>query len=110
MRDLKPNAASVINKNNPEWGAWGISKDCGEWYEILGKGRTTVLFKDEAEKFWEVNKIDSQENLLKQKAREILQNCTNLIDTAIETALNKTFKRSRNGYDFLQKISDNYCA
>jgi hypothetical protein len=32
---------------HPEWGVWGVSRDCGEWWEIRGRGGDRVLFKSE---------------------------------------------------------------
>lgn len=39
---------TVQNKTHPEWGAFGVMRDCGDWWEIRGRGGDRVLFKTEA--------------------------------------------------------------
>ena len=45
---------SVVCKTNPEWGKWGICRDCGLWFNIVAQGRSGVLSKTEADEFWEI--------------------------------------------------------
>lgn len=51
---IKVRACSIRCKTNPEWGTWGVYEDKGSFFEIHGQGGGRVLFKSEADKFWEV--------------------------------------------------------
>lgn len=55
MKNLKPRKTTIENKDHPEWGTFGVYEDCGEYYEIHGRGGSRILFKSEAEKFWKVS-------------------------------------------------------
>lgn len=54
MRNLPVRRCSIENIEHPEWGAFGIMEDRGEYYEIHGRGGGRVLHKDEAVRFWRV--------------------------------------------------------
>lgn len=46
----------IINKNRPEWGEFSVHLERGgEWYEITGRGGSTVLHFGEL-KFWTIIK------------------------------------------------------
>jgi hypothetical protein len=50
---IKVRACSIRNKDNPEWGTWGVMEDRGSYFEIFNHG-WRVLFKSEADEHWEV--------------------------------------------------------
>jgi hypothetical protein len=52
QENIKLRACSIICKDSPEWGTWGVMEDQGLWYVIQGKRGSRVLSKDEAAKFW----------------------------------------------------------
>lgn len=54
MRHLPVGRVSIICKDHPEWGKWGVSYDHGGWYDIINSYGSRTLDKWEAEKFWEV--------------------------------------------------------
>ena len=54
VEKIKVRACSIICKTNPEWGTFGVMEDKGLWYDIFGRGGWRILFKWEANKFWEV--------------------------------------------------------
>lgn len=54
MHNLPVRAVSIMHIDHPEWGTFGITEDRGEYYGIRGRSGDTVLFKDEAAKFWRV--------------------------------------------------------
>lgn len=51
---IKVRACQILNVANPAWGTFGVMEDCGEYYEIQGDTGRRILFKSEANKFWEV--------------------------------------------------------
>ena len=51
---IEVRSCSIINKNNPEWGTFGVTEDKGTHFEILGRSGSRVLSKTEADKFWSV--------------------------------------------------------
>jgi hypothetical protein len=53
---IKIRVCQIICLKNPEWGTWGVMADRGYFFEILGNAGHRILFKDEADKFWEVKK------------------------------------------------------
>ena len=48
-----PRRTSIINREHPEWGTWGIMEHKGDWYEIANERGGKVLFASEF-KFWAV--------------------------------------------------------
>ena len=54
MKALPVRKVSILCSAHPEWGTFGVMEDKGDWYDIFGRGGWRVLFKDEAERFWEV--------------------------------------------------------
>lgn len=38
----------VVCEAHPEWGNWGVIRDCGEWFEIRAERHDRILFKCEA--------------------------------------------------------------
>tara|TARA_R110000822_G_scaffold219954_1_gene354037 strand:+ start:369 stop:557 length:189 start_codon:yes stop_codon:yes gene_type:complete len=50
---IKVRACSIICNDHPEWGTWGVTEDCGLWFNIYNRGGR-VLSKSEADKFWSV--------------------------------------------------------
>ncbi len=54
MTNLPVRACSIQNRQNPEWGTFGIMEDHGMYYDIHGRSGGRILSKDEAEKFWEI--------------------------------------------------------
>jgi hypothetical protein len=58
MTNLPVRRVSIVCKDHPEWGTWGVYEDRGDHYEIHASGGQggRTLFKDEAVKFWEVAK------------------------------------------------------
>ena len=55
-QQIKVRACSIVCDEHPEWGTWGVMEDRGDWFEILGRSGSRVLFKSEADKFWSVTK------------------------------------------------------
>ena len=56
MLHLPVRKCSIICKDHPEWGTWGVYEDRGDWYEIHGDAGGRVLYKSEAVSSWEVVK------------------------------------------------------
>lgn len=56
MENIVVRGTTIICKDNPEWGTWGIMEDCGDWFEIRNSRGTRVLFKSEFLEHWEVVK------------------------------------------------------
>lgn len=51
---IKVRACSIVCKDHPEWGTWGVMEDKGSFFEIYGRAGGRVLDKDEADRFWHV--------------------------------------------------------
>lgn len=58
QKNMKENIL-IINKQHPEWGAWGVLRkyDTGIW-EIRGNSGDRVLFESEF-RFWVVANLDN---------------------------------------------------
>ena len=55
--NITPGASSVMCREHPEWGTFGIRIERGgEWYEIIGRSGSRVLAFSEAATFWVVVK------------------------------------------------------
>lgn len=54
MRNLPVRACSIVCREHPEWGSWGVMEDRGDYYEIHASGGQggRVLDKAEAVEHW----------------------------------------------------------
>jgi hypothetical protein len=58
---IKIRAMSIVNRENPEWGTWGVMDkrefEGSVWYEILGNSGTTILFPSDFHRYVVVNHV-----------------------------------------------------
>lgn len=54
MRALPVRFVSIVCKDHPEWGSFGIMEDKGSFYEIGNSRGGRVLDKEEAAQFWAI--------------------------------------------------------
>lgn len=81
MRHLPVRACSIFNKDNPEWGTFGVMQDRGGdgYYEIHGSGGSRVLSKAEAVQFWDLGPVPTLK--IKNNPAEALGAPLNKIDS-----------------------------